>query len=157
MLGLPYDYAIDVWSAACSLFELYTGRILFPGHSNNQMLRLIMDTKGRFPMKMLKGAFADEHFDNAASGSFVFVERVVDSKGTLTDARRKVVIPVKPSRDIKSRLLNEDERRRIGNNEDELKLVQALVDFLDKALTLNPEKRLNVRDALTHPFITGKL
>ena len=31
------------------------------------------------------------------------------------------------------------------------------VDFLDKALNLNPEKRLSVKDALVHPFIYGKI
>ena len=49
ILGLPYDYAIDIWSAGCTLFELYTGKILFPGRSNNQMLRLMMECRGRFP------------------------------------------------------------------------------------------------------------
>jgi serine/threonine-protein kinase PRP4 len=42
MLGCPFDTAIDVWSAGVSLFELYTGRVMFPGRSNNEMLKLIM-------------------------------------------------------------------------------------------------------------------
>jgi serine/threonine-protein kinase PRP4 len=29
VLGCPYDAAIDMWSAACTIFELYTGKILF--------------------------------------------------------------------------------------------------------------------------------
>ena len=48
------------------LYELYTGKILFPGRSNNEMLKLVMDVQGPFPKKMLrKGAFADRHFDLA--------------------------------------------------------------------------------------------
>ena len=44
----------------CVTYELFTGKILFPGKTNNEMLKLIMDVKGPFPKKMLKkGAFAD--------------------------------------------------------------------------------------------------
>lgn len=37
VLGMPYDYGVDVWSLACTIYELYTGKILFPGNSNNQV------------------------------------------------------------------------------------------------------------------------
>lgn len=46
VLGVPYDPALDMWSIGCTLYELYTGKILFPGRSNNQMLRLMMELKG---------------------------------------------------------------------------------------------------------------
>ena len=29
ILGCPFDCAIDMWSAACTIFELYTGKIMF--------------------------------------------------------------------------------------------------------------------------------
>lgn len=54
VLGLPYDHALDIWSVGCCLYELYTGKMLFPGHTNNDMLRLHMELKGPFPKKMLK-------------------------------------------------------------------------------------------------------
>lgn len=54
VLGLPYDHALDVWSVGCCLYELYSGKMLFPGHTNNDMLRLHMELKGPFPKKMLK-------------------------------------------------------------------------------------------------------
>ena len=41
--------------------------------------------------------------------------------------------------------------------EDELRLVTNFVDFLEKALNLNPEKRLTVQEALIHPFIYGNI
>lgn len=31
------------WAAGASLFELYTGKIMFQGNSNNQMLKLIQE------------------------------------------------------------------------------------------------------------------
>jgi serine/threonine-protein kinase PRP4 len=64
ILGLPYDHPLDMWSVGCCLYELYTGKVLFPGPSNNAMLRLHMELKGPFPKKMLrKGAFTVQHFD----------------------------------------------------------------------------------------------
>jgi serine/threonine-protein kinase PRP4 len=54
ILGLPYDHPLDMWSVGCCLYELYTGKVLFPGPSNNDMLRLHMELKGPFPKKMLR-------------------------------------------------------------------------------------------------------
>lgn len=54
VLGLTYDHPVDMWSVGCCLFELYTGKVLFPGATNNDMLRLQMELKGSFPKKMLR-------------------------------------------------------------------------------------------------------
>jgi len=36
IIGLhPLDGAIDVWSAGVTLFELYVGKFMFPGTTNN--------------------------------------------------------------------------------------------------------------------------
>lgn len=65
VLGMPYDFGIDIWSVGCTLFELYTGKILFTGRSNNQMLRAIMECRGKFSHKILRKAeFAGLHFDD---------------------------------------------------------------------------------------------
>lgn len=41
VLGIPWDYGIDMWSAGCTIYELYTGKILFPGKTNNQVNEII--------------------------------------------------------------------------------------------------------------------
>jgi serine/threonine-protein kinase PRP4 len=35
VLGYPYDCSIDVWSVACTLYELFTSKFLFEGRNNN--------------------------------------------------------------------------------------------------------------------------
>jgi serine/threonine-protein kinase PRP4 len=63
MLGCPFETPVDVWSAAVSLYELYTGKVMFPGRSNNEMLKLIMQTKGKIKAKLQRqSAFFDKHF-----------------------------------------------------------------------------------------------
>ncbi|KAH8551470.1 kinase-like domain-containing protein [Umbelopsis sp. PMI_123] len=147
ILGLPYDAAIDVWSVGCTLYELYTGKILYPGRSNNQMLKHIMDVKGRFSAKMLrKGQFTEQHFDD----QYNFLSQEID-KLTNKEVTKKMVI-VKPVKDLKSRLAPGSKA-----STEEIRLIGAFTDLLEKALHLNPEKRLTPKEALSHPFITGKL
>lgn len=74
ILGMPYDYSIDMWSIGCTLYELYTGKILFAGDSNNQMLKAIMEIRGKITPKLYKrGQLAPMHFDE--QGNFVSMER----------------------------------------------------------------------------------
>ncbi len=62
-----------MWSIGCTLYELSTGKILFPGRTNNQMLLLMMELKGRFNSKVIKKAkFGDVHFEEG--GLFISVE-----------------------------------------------------------------------------------
>ncbi|KAI5635110.1 protein kinase domain-containing protein [Phthorimaea operculella] len=64
ILGVPYEYSVDIWSAACTIYEMATGRIMFPGNSNNKMLKYFMDLKGKFSTKFIKrGKFKDQHFN----------------------------------------------------------------------------------------------
>lgn len=79
ILGIPYDYGIDMWSAACTIYELYTGRIMFSGKSNNQMLKFFMDVKGKIPNKVVrKGAFREQHFDNNCNFLYHEIDKVTE-------------------------------------------------------------------------------
>ncbi|KAI0074693.1 kinase-like protein [Panus rudis PR-1116 ss-1] len=147
ILGVPYDPALDIWSIGCTLYELYTGKILFPGRSNNHMLLLMMELKGRFNSKMIKKAkFGDLYFDEL--GAFQSVEK---DRVTGADVIRKVHI-TKPTRDLRARLMPPSSAKL---KDDEAKTLAAFVDLLDKCLALDPAKRITPKEALVHPFIRG--
>ncbi|THV06878.1 kinase-like protein [Dendrothele bispora CBS 962.96] len=147
ILGYPYDPALDIWSIGCTLYELYTGKILFPGRSNNQMLLLMMELKGRFNSKMIKKAkFGDDYFDEMGGFNSVEKDRVLGN-----DVVKKVHIS-KPSRDLRARLLPSTS---VKMKEDESKLLMSFIDLLDKCLALDPARRISPKEALTHPFIRG--
>ncbi|KAG8217153.1 kinase-like domain-containing protein [Butyriboletus roseoflavus] len=147
ILGAPYDPALDVWSIGCTLYELYTGKILFPGRSNNQMILLMMELKGRLNAKMIKKAkFGDMYFDEQGGFDSVETDRV-----TGANVVRKVHVS-KPSRDLRSRLMPPSS---VKLKDDEMKLLLSFIDLLDKCLALDPSRRLSPKEALVHPFIRG--
>ncbi|KAI9871243.1 MAG: U4/U6 small nuclear ribonucleoprotein prp4 [Pleopsidium flavum] len=144
ILGMPYDYAIDVWSVGCTLFELYTGKILFTGRTNNQMLRSIMECRGKFSHKILRRAqFAGLHFDDLLNFRSVEMDKL-----TGKDVVR-ILNFTKPTRDLKTRLVSNTK----GMNDVDMKELNLFADLLDRCLNLNPEKRCTPAEVLKHPFI----
>ncbi|XBH82844.1 hypothetical protein VPH35_071410 [Triticum aestivum] len=142
ILGLPYDHSLDMWSVGCCLYELYTGKILFPGGKNNGMLWLHMELKGPFPKKMLrKGAFTTQHFDQDLNF------HATDENLMMKKAVNKLCMNVKP--------------KGVGGKissfaGEDPKMLSSFKDLLEKIFVLDPQKRLTVSQALSHPFITGK-
>jgi len=146
-LGAPYDFAIDTWSIGCTLYEAATGKILFPGRINNQMLKYFMQTRGKFSGKVLKrGEYSSRHFNE--HGHFLSVEydkatnknyiktyqtvQVVRDLGVLIKA-------AKPTMSL-----------------EEQKIFPYFKDFLEKCLMLDPQRRFTPEDALSHAFLSVK-
>ncbi|KAJ3986840.1 kinase-like domain-containing protein [Lentinula detonsa] len=147
IMGVTYDPSIDIWSIGCTLYELYTGKILFPGRSNNQMLLLMMELKGKFNSKMIKKAkFGGDYFDDMGGFNSVEKDRVLG-----TDVMKTVHIS-KPARDLRSRLMPPTS---VKMKDDESKMLTSFIDLLDKCLALDPARRITPREALVHPFIRG--
>ncbi|XP_026093451.1 serine/threonine-protein kinase PRP4 homolog [Carassius auratus] len=147
VIGKPYDYGIDMWSVGCTLYELYTGKILFPGSSNNHMLKLAMDLKGKMPNKMIrKGLFKDQHFDQNLNFLYIEVDKVTE--------REKVTVmsTINPTKDL---LVDMIGGQRLP--EDQRKKVMQLKDLLDGTLMLDPAKRISINQALQHLFIQEKI
>ncbi|XP_038624028.1 serine/threonine-protein kinase PRP4 homolog [Tachyglossus aculeatus] len=147
IIGKTYDYGIDMWSVGCTLYELYIGKILFPGKTNNHMLKLAMDLKGKMPNKMIrKGVFKDQHFDQNLNFMYIEVDKVTE--------REKVTVmsTINPTKDLLTDLIG---CQRLP--EDQRKKVHQLKDLLDQILMLDPAKRISINQALQHTFIQEKI
>ncbi|XP_039763182.1 serine/threonine-protein kinase prp4 isoform X1 [Pararge aegeria] len=148
ILGVPYDFGIDMWSTACTVYELSTGKIMFSGKSNNEMLKYVMDLKGKLPNKIIKkGLFKDQHFDSNCNFLYHELDRVTE--------REKVVImsSIKPTRDLHSELSPSHHRLPAP----EAKKISQLNNLLERMLMLDPTKRASVNHCLGHPFIQEKI
>jgi len=133
---------MDMWSVGCVIFELFTGRILFPGKTNNDMIRQIMDLKGPIPKKMLrKGSFTERHFDlSNPSTPFCYI----DEDNVTKTQKLTVISNVKKNKSFSDLLAKND-----GN---ESKKATKLSDLLERMIMIDPEKRIKIRQALKHPF-----
>merc|ERR1711892_1420067 len=147
ILGMKYDFAIDLWSSGATFYELYTGKIMFPGNTNNHMLKLFMDLKGKIPNKIIrKGQFKDNHFDS----SCCFLHHDIDK---VTQRERVVNMPVV------NKVRNLDSELSGGSKlpEETMRKVSQFRDFLDKIHMIDPAKRISLNECLTHPFIQDRM
>ncbi|CAF1000741.1 unnamed protein product [Rotaria sordida] len=143
ILGMQYDFSIDLWSVAVTIYELYTGRVMFPGKSNNEMIKLMMDLKGKIPNRIIrKGMIKDKHFDRDCNFLYHEIDKVTERDKVTT------VTNINPCRDLLSLLIG---HQRLP--EDQMKKVLQLRDLLDKILMFDPQKRFNIKQAFEHPFI----
>ncbi|RDA82874.1 hypothetical protein CP532_0401 [Ophiocordyceps camponoti-leonardi (nom. inval.)] len=145
ILGMDFDHSIDVWSAGCTLYELYMGKVMFPGMTNNHMLMLIMDRRGRVPQRYLKrGEQARKYFDE--NGVFWFTG------------------PHNPPKEGKAAMTFKQTRDLGPNIDDDVKFMTAaekydhdlFKDLLDQCLLVQAERRITPNKALQHPFFSKK-
>ncbi|RKP14849.1 kinase-like domain-containing protein, partial [Piptocephalis cylindrospora] len=126
ILGAPYGLSIDMWSVGCIVAELYTGYPIFPGEDEQEQLGLMMEVLGIPPPEFLKHA----------SRKSVFF----DSKGQpRPPADPKAKRRRAASKSLKAALRCQDER---------------FLDFLERCMMWEPERRLRPDQALKHDWIT---
>eukprot|EP00562_Extubocellulus_spinifer_P005921 CAMPEP_0178528474 /NCGR_PEP_ID=MMETSP0696-20121128/31824_1 /TAXON_ID=265572 /ORGANISM="Extubocellulus spinifer, Strain CCMP396" /LENGTH=350 /DNA_ID=CAMNT_0020160135 /DNA_START=21 /DNA_END=1075 /DNA_ORIENTATION=- len=134
ILGLDYDRSVDLWSIAVTLAELFTGSVLFPGRTNNDMLRRFVDTMGPFSNKILRRHCASygrmglpAHYEAVPGGSY---------------------FEANPTRQLGRVLL------KSRSSSDDRADVLRFADLLNRCLALDPARRLGVREAWDHEFFS---
>ncbi|KAJ4322803.1 U4/U6 small nuclear ribonucleoprotein prp4 [Neodidymelliopsis sp. IMI 364377] len=153
ILGMDIGYPVDMWAVGCTAYELWTGKILFTGRSNNQMVKAFMDCLGWPSEKLLKKGLLNnvlEHFE--AGPPLKFISREVDQYNQLSV--RKIEQQKKISRDIKTRV--HDAARGIAQGGPTVTELNDFADLLNGALYMNVEKRIQPKEALAHKFFVSK-
>ena len=162
------DCPIDVWSVGCTLCELFTGKVTFPGTTNNDMLRLIQDMKGPVPHRMVKShitSYAAMSREAMFTEDFKFKYQMI-VRGS-EDVRRRIQWQTRRwlnwwcTRSRKRvwrewlwRVLERTRIRCVGEwQRGNSVVIRHFVDFIDKCFMIDPNKRLSPEDALRHPFL----
>jgi serine/threonine-protein kinase PRP4 len=148
IIGIKPSFPLDMWAMGCTLFEFFTDDYLFPGHTNNHMLRLIMECRGKISKKVLrrgdKGMVAN-HFDE-------HLERFINVKEHPRLEITSIAISSAPviGKDIKARLAAAAKKHPTPPGKEELDQFR---DLLEKCLKLDPDERITPNQALAHPFL----
>ncbi|KAL3810118.1 hypothetical protein ACHAXA_008251 [Cyclostephanos tholiformis] len=160
ILGLEYDRMVDLWSTSVTLAELFTGAVLFPGKTNNDMLVRFMDAMGPVSHKMAKRhvlSYArmglQPHFEvGIAGGTYQLRRQDIDRITGQPVCCLVNVLSAKADARMTQVLLRASKGVRASERVDVLKFA----DFLNRCLALDPARRLSVRDALRHDFFIKK-
>ena len=85
ILGIKPNTKIDIWSLGCTLYEIYTGKILFSGRNNSEMIKMFIEVNGRFGNKILKkGEYTPLYFTE----DFNYFKDELSEKYTYEDIRK---------------------------------------------------------------------
>ncbi|CEF70928.1 Homeodomain interacting protein kinase [Strongyloides ratti] len=155
ILGLAFKEAIDMWSLGCVMAELFLGWPLYPGSSEYDQIRYIVQTQGLPPATMLQ----------QASKSYRFFKHIQDN----TNNYWRLKTPEEHEADtgIKSK----DTRKYIFNCLDDIAIANhpegydnsfllceksdrtEFIDLLKKMLAMDQERRITPTEALEHNFL----
>jgi dual specificity tyrosine-phosphorylation-regulated kinase 2/3/4 len=125
ILGIPYTTSIDMWSFGWILCELLIGYPIFPGQDEYEQIARIMEILDVPPISILEAATRKEFFFHKNNSPIL----KPTSKGKIRyPGTRKM-----------SKMLGVDD--------------PVFLDFLNKTLNWDPQKRIKPMEALEHEWI----
>ncbi|KAG4069590.1 hypothetical protein HA402_005128 [Bradysia odoriphaga] len=124
ILRMTWTYTTDIWSAGCTLMELYTGNLLFPVKKSMQHLAMMECKLGRIPTNMVK-----------TSGTTYFKNGVVNWKWDKT----------KPYFQQHCQALKDYRLEKCEEDNQFFEMIQLM-------LQLEPSRRIPLSEALKLPF-----
>lgn len=152
VLAAKYSFPLDIFAMGCTLFELFTGKILFKGKNNNDMMRLFMEVKGKLPNKLIKsGNCWKQHFDENMDFLHKDTNKATRKKivRTLTDLSAKRSIADM----VLARVGPEKQKSELTEDQLYVKKARQFADLMDKMTAMDPERRITAHDGLSHIFV----
>ncbi|CAH8612767.1 unnamed protein product [Dicrocoelium dendriticum] len=154
LLGLPFNEAIDIWSLGCVIAKLFLGWPLYPGSSEYDQMRYIVETQGLPPPDLLQ---------NAGKRNTFFVrdpyhcdwrlktqeEYALETGQQAKEARKYFFTSLSQICDVSGLLPSDD-----FDSELEQEDRQQFASLLSLMLKMRPTERVLPDNALFHPFIT---
>ncbi|XP_077434528.1 homeodomain-interacting protein kinase 1-like [Vanacampus margaritifer] len=156
LLGAPYAEATDMWSAGCVAAFLYIGTHVYPGRTEYETIKYILETQGPFPEDILASGEKTGNFfqrDNKTSSWRVKTAECYQQETGFT---------VRDTRKIKLTSLNHLQQLQPwvfdgkcpSDKDVHADDKQMFVDLLKGMLHLNASQRPTPRQVLAHQFVT---
>jgi dual specificity protein kinase YAK1 len=147
ILGIPYDDAIDVWSAGCIAAELYVDFPIFACETESDCIHAMVALLGMFPTSLIRTSRRWQRFFQMTRDGFVPKDDPAD-----------VLLNRHCSREIFQALgimsLEELIREKEpATDEAEAASLASFSDFVRRLLAYSPNRRITAGQALRHPFI----
>ncbi|KAJ4953097.1 hypothetical protein NE237_029929 [Protea cynaroides] len=170
VLGYQYTTAIDMWSFGCIVAELFLGLPLFPGASEFDLLRRMIEILGgQPPDHVLQGAKNTNKFfkrvgnapqnDEACMGGRSAYQTLIEEEYEARESKKpligkeyfnhmkleEIVVTYPYRRNLPEEEISKESHARL-----------ALIDFLRGLVEFDPAKRWSPLQASKHPFVTGE-
>jgi serine/threonine-protein kinase PRP4 len=163
ILGLtPLTSAVDLWSLAVTVAEIYLGNVLFRGTSNNDMLYTFQQHLGPLSNRVIRqhlvqwqkfGAVAvPPHFEKGGT-SYHFTQQTTDPV-TGAPVHRNLSLLLQNSNSPKFPWATplSVKLTKAASAKDSRRMVSQFSDLLKQCLALDPSKRIALKEALRHEF-----
>ncbi|KAI5347380.1 hypothetical protein PRUPE_2G329600 [Prunus persica] len=172
LLGYQYTTSIDMWSFGCIVAELFLGLPLFPGASEFDLLRRMIEILGGQPpdcvlkeakntskfFKCIRSVHNVENGELSASGKSAY-QALTEEEYEARELKRPSIGKEYFNRMNLEEIVTNYPYRKNLPKEDVVKESQirlALVDFLKGLVEFDPAKRWSPFQASKHPFVTGE-
>lgn len=172
LTGKDVGPALDVWSLGSCLFELYSGNVLFPGRTNNEMLALIMRARGKIPSRLIKRHLAassrldrEPLFD---ATTMAFRQKPAHSPNQRHKVKHHHPNPAAnspssvqlidvPTDPLPANTVGHFVHEAHPDIRDQVTTAERkqLIALLNRALILDPAERITPAEALARPFFTS--
>jgi len=141
--GLKYNHRSDIWAAGAVIFELFSGEALLDsaGDSNAEIVaRMVRNIPSMFSIDEVS-ASDKKLFKKASTDAGVNVPSDYDHR--LGEIEDQILTRLK---------FDDDDEARYAKEMPEGASVEKLVNLISKLLYPNPDERITLCDAISHPF-----
>ncbi|XP_020524161.1 serine/threonine-protein kinase minibrain isoform X3 [Amborella trichopoda] len=170
LLGYQYTTAIDMWSFGCIVAELFLGMPLFPGASEYDLIKRMIETLGGQPPDHMLGVSKntnklfkyvsclpypddDEANHGSQSGYRLLTEEEYEARELKRPVLGKQYFSYVKLKDIVNRYPLRKNMPEEDISREKLARL-SLIDFLRGLVEFDPVKRWTPLQAVLHPFLT---